>query len=114
MCKFNEGVAGLGGSAVSGVEGVEQQAPLTPLWGACAQCPGGGEVRAEFDCLRTVLGRSLIHDQVCGENPRSDSLLTRMSGMIILNAELLSMMFKVAQHRVECDGYSSSVSLFTP
>ena len=54
VCKLNGGVAGVGGSAVSGVERAEQWAQHTVLWGAHVQCLSGGEVGAQFDCLGSV------------------------------------------------------------
>ena len=50
----NDGVAGVGGFAVSGVESVEQYAPL---W---EHMLSGGEVGAEFDCLGLV-GEEALH-----------------------------------------------------
>ena len=73
------------------VEVVEEGAQHTPLWGACVECLGGGEVGAKFDCLGPVSEEVLYPAADEWGSPRSDSLLTRMSGMIVLKAELKSM-----------------------
>ena len=59
--KLNDGVTRVGGSAVHGVEGVEQRAQQTTLWGACAYCVCGGQVVSQF-VWGQLLRKSLIQE----------------------------------------------------
>lgn len=83
---MNDGVAGEGGSAVRGLERGDQLAQHTPLWGTHAHCPGIGEVGVKFDCLRFV-HEEFLNPGLCAGSLKSDSLLTRISGCIVLNAQ---------------------------
>lgn len=51
MASANYSVAGVDRSADNGVEGEEQWAQHTSLWGTRAQCVDGRQVRSKFDCL---------------------------------------------------------------
>lgn len=54
VCKPDYSVAGVGWSAGSNVEVVQEWAQHASLWRACAQSPGGEKVGSEFECLWTV------------------------------------------------------------
>ena len=56
-------------TAVGSVESEKQWAQHTALWGARAQCAGGGQVGTKFDCLWSVCEEVL--DPRTGERMKS-------------------------------------------
>ncbi len=69
------------------IERVQNWDQYAPLRRASAERAGGGQMRTEFNSLRMVSQE--IPDPSAGEwKPRSVSLLKRMSGMMVLKAEL--------------------------
>ena len=74
----------MGRTAVVGVEKVQEEVQHTFLWGAGAQHVSGGEVGAKS--LEPV-GEKVLYPSR-GGRPRATNLVIRMSGIIVLKAEL--------------------------
>ena len=69
------------------VDGIQEWAQHAALWRTRTEHEGGGAVGANFNRLRRFVRKSFIKAQVAGGKSRAASLLTRMSGMMVLKAE---------------------------